>query len=88
MESLHTRLRLQQIYVEIERNSASLFSVGMKLMCKVNQRQICCKLGHSQLEDHAWDVMLGSCFSVNFKFLRVKYNFEQREWHGRVAEKV
>ena len=42
-------------------------------------RQISCKLGHSQFEEQAWDVMLGNSFSVNLKFSRVKYNFEYRE---------
>ena len=46
-----------------EENNRSVVG-GYDLMCKVNQRQISCKLGHSQFEDHTWDVMLGIAFML------------------------
>ena len=45
------------------REEKNLSEVGdMSLIYKVNQRQISCKLGQSQFEDHTWDVMLGIPF--------------------------
>ena len=62
MASLLQKIQAQQKNVNAERRTIRGWLVGMSLMCKVNQTQISCKLGHSQLEDQTWEMTLGNLF--------------------------
>ena len=64
MASLLKKIQKQQNNLNAERRTIFQWLVGMRVMCKVNQMQISCKVGHSQFEDHTCEVMLGNSFML------------------------
>lgn len=78
MESLLKKIQEHQENLKAENTMTDQWMVGMRLMCQIHQRCTFCKLGHSQFEDHAWDVILGNPFLLTLNS-KDKIQFEHRE---------